>query len=366
MTSNIWVVSLWINSAWAQYGHMMFKWLRDFHVESVNLIIPIFSTELTKVKNLNNELLLSGVFWRKSPFFVLINPLNYINFYQFVKKRNIKTIFFASNSMISLLLLVICRKMWLNIYSVLHDPIPHSGEWDWLKNSIMNWSKRNFVHLSDKIIVHWEKLKMQTSTIFNIDKSRIISIFIPDFWDLVPDYKNIKTPTNKILFFGRIVRYKWLDLALQAMKILKQRWVDVVLVIAWSWDIQPYQEDIQTLGTSIELYNQYIPDAEIWKYFRDTLCCILPYHDATASGVVPLAYACHRAVIVTDVGELTSVVKDSVTGRIVPPWDIHGLADKIEIALKNTDQTYDFWDNWKEFAEEYLTRESQIERIYLW
>jgi related to glycosyltransferase len=49
------------------------------------------------------------------------------------------------------------------------------------------------------------------------------------------------------------------------------------------------------------LYNQNIPDEEIYRYFEMAEFVVLPYKDATGSGVIPLAFAFSKAVIVSNV-----------------------------------------------------------------
>jgi starch synthase len=56
---------------------------------------------------------------------------------------------------------------------------------------------------------------------------------------------------------------------------------------------------------------------------------VLPYVEATQSGVVPLAYRHGKPVIATTVGGLPEVVYDGRTGRLVPPGDTLALAAAI-------------------------------------
>jgi len=52
---------------------------------------------------------------------------------------------------------------------------------------------------------------------------------------------------------------------------------------------------------NIILYNQNLPDEEIYRYFEMAEFVVLPYKDATGSGVIPLAFAFSKAVIVSNV-----------------------------------------------------------------
>jgi glycosyltransferase involved in cell wall biosynthesis len=56
---------------------------------------------------------------------------------------------------------------------------------------------------------------------------------------------------------------------------------------------------------------------------------VLPYIDASQSGIIPLAYSFKKPVVVTDVGSIPESVDDGVTGFIVPPKDPAALAEAI-------------------------------------
>jgi glycosyltransferase involved in cell wall biosynthesis len=72
--------------------------------------------------------------------------------------------------------------------------------------------------------------------------------------------------------------------------------------------------------------------------FQRASVVVLPYTDASQSGVVPLAYAFGKPVVVTDVGSLPEVVDDAETGYIVPPKDPTRLGDAIIDLLKNKEK----------------------------
>jgi glycosyltransferase involved in cell wall biosynthesis len=60
---------------------------------------------------------------------------------------------------------------------------------------------------------------------------------------------------------------------------------------------------------------------------------VLPYTDATQSGVSAIAFACSRPVIATSVGDLPEMVIDGRTGLMVPPRDGESLARAMEKML---------------------------------
>jgi glycosyltransferase involved in cell wall biosynthesis len=83
----------------------------------------------------------------------------------------------------------------------------------------------------------------------------------------------------------------------------------------------------------VELIDRFISAAEVPGLFRRAMSVVLPYTDATQSGVTPTAFALSRPVIATDVGGLPDVVIDGETGLLVPPRDEMALADAMERLL---------------------------------
>ena len=83
--------------------------------------------------------------------------------------------------------------------------------------------------------------------------------------------------------------------------------------------------------------NQAIPEERVAQIFGESSVVVLPYIDASQSGVVPIAYAFSRPVVATTVGGLPAVVEDGVTGLLVAPRDERALADAIVTLLEDDD-----------------------------
>jgi len=143
----------------------------------------------------------------------------------------------------------------------------------------------------------------------------------------------LNLPDRKVLlFFGFVRPYKGLEYLLEAMpKVLAE--IDAHLLIAgefWTPESE-YTRYIDDLGLSehVTIVNRYIPNEEVAAFFSAADVVVLPYTEATQSGVAQIAYGLEKPVITTSVGGLAEVVKHGETGLLVPPGDSEALAETV-------------------------------------
>ena len=132
-----------------------------------------------------------------------------------------------------------------------------------------------------------------------------------------------------MLFFGYVRAYKGLNVLLDAIKEIEDA---LLLVVGEFYDDEgTYRKKVQQLGveSNVRFVSEYVPNEKVGIYFSAADVVVLPYLSATQSGIVQIAYNFDKPVIATDVGGLAEVVKDNVSGFIVPPHDPHELANAI-------------------------------------
>jgi glycosyltransferase involved in cell wall biosynthesis len=215
----------------------------------------------------------------------------------------------------------------------IHDPVLHLGEQgEFLRFFLnLNIKQANRVIILSRSFIDTIKKK-------GISEAKIAVIPHGEF----SYYEKIKgevisTPyqkRGKILFFGRISPYKGIGVLLKAFALIKKELPEVSLDIVGNGDIEPYRMEMDELQ-DITLVNRWIKDEEVAKYFSGVDLVVLPYIDASQSGVIPIAYSFKLPVVASNIGGLPEQIDDGVTGYLSEPGNYEELANKCVYLLKH-------------------------------
>lgn len=135
-----------------------------------------------------------------------------------------------------------------------------------------------------------------------------------------------------ILFFGYIRPYKGLAFLLEAMPAIVERTGASLLVVGEFYEPRDrYDELVRRVGVerSVRFIDRYVGNEEVEAFFTASDLVVLPYVSATQSGIVQIAIAFDRPVVVTDVGGLPEVVSPGRTGFVVPPSDAGAISEAV-------------------------------------
>ena len=240
--------------------------------------------------------------------------------------------------------------LWLNlvlptaqkygIVTTVHDVTYHTG--DRASRRVPRWFADQLIKRSDRIIVHGSTLRTAAESRYPEIRDRLSilpHIVLKRYRDIsvIEGMKRSNSGTVNVLFFGRIYPYKGLDVLIRSMALVTRQFSDIRLVIAGEGDnFSNYRREMVD-PQFFEVRNRYIPDKEAAQLFIDADIVVLPYVEASQSGVLAIANAFAKPVIVTNVGELGRAVVDGVSGLVVPPADERSLADAILKLATNAD-----------------------------
>jgi len=115
----------------------------------------------------------------------------------------------------------------------------------------------------------------------------------------------------RLLFFGRILPYKGLDMLLAALPLIRAQRPDVELELWGSGDIAPYR-DALARAQGVRLEHHWLEESDIPAVFARTDICVLPYREASQSAVIASALAVGMPVVTTP---LPSLVEQIGGGR---------------------------------------------------
>lgn len=122
--------------------------------------------------------------------------------------------------------------------------------------------------------------------------------------------------TDFILFFGRLDKYKGIINLLKAFEINKNK-INYKIVIAGRGTLTEEEQNyIDSNPEKIKLVKRYISDGEMIWLFKNAICTVLPYIEASQSGVLSMSYHFGKPVIVSDLEGLTEFVEPQKTGFV--------------------------------------------------
>lgn len=139
---------------------------------------------------------------------------------------------------------------------------------------------------------------------------------------------------DTILFFGRMHPYKGLATMIRVARLLERSMPSARVVIAGTGpELTRRRRELAQLS-NVTVYDGFIPNERVARLFQEAAVVALPYEEASQSGVLAIAYAFGKPVVVTNVGSLPEVVKNGDTGFVVARCDIQGFAEALTRVLR--------------------------------
>jgi glycosyltransferase involved in cell wall biosynthesis len=214
----------------------------------------------------------------------------------------------------------------------IHDPRAHVGDRGGRKTPqmVMNLAFRR----ATQVIVHAKKLQQEVVEQLHISGGIVHTIPHIRIGDTVAQ-NHVQEEDHLILFFGRIWEYKGLKYLIRAEPLITAQIPDAKIMIAGEGeDFAPYRR-MMIHPENFIISNEYIAHDKCAELFRRASVVVLPYIDASQSGVIPVAYTFAKPVVATTVGGLPEAVDHGRTGYLVPPRDERALAEAIVRLLRD-------------------------------
>lgn len=217
-----------------------------------------------------------------------------------------------------------CKKIGYRIAYTVHDVIPHDK--DTLVNRLLF---KKIYSLHQRLVVHTEFIKNRLINEFHVPahKIRVIKHGVYQISDNQIIDRNIakqKTGIDKenliLLFFGYITYYKGLDLLLKVFNQLSS--TKLKLIIAGEVK-DSYVNEVNLLKNkyfeNIIYKTKYISDGEMNDLFNAADLVVLPYREASQSGVLFMSYAYGVPVLAPKLGGFPYDIVENQTGILFEP-----------------------------------------------
>ncbi len=220
------------------------------------------------------------------------------------------------------------------VVMTIHDAELHPGDHANKQQFVGEWAQR----LASAVIVHGADIEHRLIDMGKVPANKINRIphgpyTIYHRWVS----NNPPRDAKKVLFFGRVRLYKGLDYLIKSAPIVCESVPDAKFVIAGSGPDWSRCKELIADPSQFILHEKRISEQDVTKLFEEASVVVLPYIEASQSGVLFIAYELGKPVIVTRVGSLPEVVDDGKTGLVIPPADEHALAGAIIKVLQEDD-----------------------------
>lgn len=254
-----------------------------------------------------------------------------VTFYKYLKSSTPDVVYLDDllNYTISTALLI--NNINCRIIANIHDPQSHLGEKNWRRDLIrkLYFKKINtFLTLSTYSKLQFELIYPNLS-----EKIQTIKLLPYSFYNLFDEYgENVEKEKN-ILFFGRVSKYKGIENLLIAFNRICRIRTDYTLIIAGK-NVAEYElprDMVDSLKGNVEIKNHYISNQEMIKLLKATTLLVLPYKEASQSGVIMTAISMNTPILATNVGALPEYIEAYMNGYIIE----NNTVDALEISILN-------------------------------
>lgn len=219
----------------------------------------------------------------------------------------------------------VLRRHGRRVLLFVHDATIHPGE----DSRLARWLRTRERSQADGVIVLSEHVADALAGQGAFDTQRIWRTVHPAFVTAHRTQPRALDPNKPpiIGFFGRMSKYKGLQLGVDALTELRSRGTRVRLLVAGS----NVPSDITHLthpDTVVD--DRWIPQAEVEATISQCDIMLLPYTEASQSGVLAYAMALGIPVVVTPVGGLPEQVRQTGAGVVAAEVSATALADALD------------------------------------
>lgn len=191
----------------------------------------------------------------------------------------------------------------------------------------------------DAVVVHTRHGARRLTDELGVDPARVRVIPHGAFQHLTrrddeaplpPELAGVEGPV--VLCFGTVRPYKGVEVLLEAFREIEgaELWI---VGRPLSGDLSHLHELAERVPGRVRFVTRYVTDPEIPAFFKRADLVALPYRSIDQSGVLYVALAFGKPMVLSRVGGFTEVAEEHGAGRLVPRDDPEALAQAIRELL---------------------------------
>jgi glycosyltransferase involved in cell wall biosynthesis len=200
-----------------------------------------------------------------------------------------------------------------------HDPVDHPGQPTSrlaLKRRVLEGSRQLWRHRAGALIVHSEHLQSELTL-----RPGQRSVVVPHGLDVRA--QPLAAPDAPAVgFFGRLAPYKGLEVIARAMPQVWEQRPEVQVRVCGEGDAA-----FELADARADVHRGYLPESEVEGFFAATTLLLLPYTQASQTGVGSLAAGFGVPAVVSRLGGLPDLALDP--SYVVTAGDAEDLARAI-------------------------------------
>lgn len=232
----------------------------------------------------------------KSAFSFILNTLFILPFYSLVLLpkivKNYRILYLPYFHLWNLPFILLFRLLGRDVILTVHDGILHKGENGFL---LQQYSNLN-IRLSSKLIFLTNYVKVNVEKTLKLIKT---SIIVPH--GLIETISLVDSPSKinrgkNILFIGRISPYKGVELLAEVIEDIRDKIDKCVIAGKSIYELKIKDTD------KLKIQDKYLSDIEIGGLLNWADILVLPYLEATQSGVITLGISSELPMVCTNVG----------------------------------------------------------------
>lgn len=222
-----------------------------------------------------------------------------------------------------------------------HDVTEHDGE-----TFLFKFKKRLMENILYKrfnnIVVSYKEAAKEIKRKLHDEKINVEILKLPQLKELeFADIKNSNLPIMyDFIFYGRIEKYKGLELLLKVMTDNEMSEVKL-LIVGRGRDDKNIIRQVEKLD-NVDFINEYVPNRKLAEYIKQSRYVILPYKTATGYPIIQLANYYNKLILATRVGCFPEYIIEGANGFLIDDITYDCLKESMKKIMKIDSNNYTY------------------------